>query len=113
MVTHQSSVFAAIADPTRRSILDTLRSGERSAGEIAARYAVSRPAISRHLRVLREAGLVNERRDSRLRLYSLDPRPLREVNRWLERYRVFWAARLHDLKRVAETSARRGRTPSP
>ncbi len=102
MVTHGSAVFSAIADPTRRDILDLLREGERSAGEVAARYSVSRPAISRHLRVLREAGLVNERRDSRLRLYSLAPEPLRQVERWLDPYRTYWAARLHELKRVVE-----------
>lgn len=113
MVTHERTVFSAIADPTRRSILDSLRDGEQSAGEIAEGYPVSRPAISRHLRVLREAGLVHERRDSRLRLYSLRPEPLREVQRWLDHYRVHWAARLHGLKHVAETLERRGPSPSP
>lgn len=105
MVTHESAtVFGAIVDPTRREILDALRGGERSAGEIAARFPVSRPAISRHLRVLREAGLVVERRDSRNRFYAIDPRPLREVDRWLEHYRVFWTARLLDLKRHVEAT---------
>lgn len=113
MVTYDRTVFSAIADPTRRSILDSLRTGERSAGEIARGYRVSRPAISRHLRVLREAGLVRERRESRLRLYSLRPEPLGEVQRWLDRYRVHWAARLHDLKHVAEAVERRGPSPSP
>ncbi len=103
MVTQRAAVFHAIADPTRRDILDTLRRGERSAGEIAARYTVSRPAISKHLRVLREAGLVNERRESRLRLYSLRPEPLHEVGLWLDHYRVYWAARLHALKHVVES----------
>lgn len=113
MVTQERTVFSAIADPTRRSILDSLRGGERSAGEIAAGYPVSRPAISRHLRVLREAGLVHERRDARLRLYSLRPEPLGEVQRWLDHYRVHWAARLHDLKQVAEAVGGRGTPPSP
>jgi DNA-binding transcriptional ArsR family regulator len=106
MVTQKTAVFAAIADPTRRSILDSLRAGERSAGAIASCYRMSRPAISKHLRVLREAGLVHERRESRLRLYSLHAEPLREVEQWLDHYRVHWAARLHDLKRVAEAAAR-------
>ncbi len=107
MVTNRTAVFDAIADPTRRDILDTLRHGERSAGEIAARYPVSRPAISRHLRVLRAAGLVNERRESRLRLYSLRAEPLRDVEAWLAHYRTFWTIRLERLKQVAETEARR------
>jgi DNA-binding transcriptional ArsR family regulator len=104
MVTQQSTVFAAVADPTRRDILDSLRARERSAGEIAARFPVSRPAVSRHLRVLREAGLVHERRESRLRLYSLRPERLREIEQWIAQYRVFWSVRLQELKRLAETT---------
>jgi DNA-binding transcriptional ArsR family regulator len=101
MVTY-SSAYSAIADPTRRAILDILVSGELSAGELAARFPVSRPAVSRHLRVLREAGLVTEKRESRRRQYSLSPAPLHEIDRWLAGYRVFWGARLHDLKRHVE-----------
>lgn len=97
-------VFGAIADPTRRAMLDVLRSGELSAGELAGRFPVSRPAISRHLRILRQAGLVKETRQSQARIYSLDPRPLAQVDRWLSRYRMFWGARLHDLKRYVEES---------
>jgi DNA-binding transcriptional ArsR family regulator len=106
MVTHPSAVtpvFSAIADPTRRAILDALRQSERSAGDIAALFSVSRPAISKHLRVLRTAGLVRERRDARSRVYSLEPAPLRQVDLWLEHYRLFWASRLGALKRVAES----------
>lgn len=108
MVTQASdaAVYHAIADPTRRAILDAIRHTERSAGEIADLFPVSRPAISRHLRVLREAGLVRERREAQSRRYSLDPAPLREVDQWITHYRVFWTARLHDLKRVAEATAR-------
>lgn len=102
MVTFNSAVFDAIADPTRRAILDVLRDDEQSAGNIAERFPVSRPAISRHLRILREAGLVSERKVAQSRLYSLDASPLRSVDRWLDAYKVFWSARLHDLKRVAE-----------
>jgi DNA-binding transcriptional ArsR family regulator len=107
MVTHDPSVYNAIADPTRRAILDALRASERSAGEIAELFPVSRPAISRHLRVLREAGLVRERRQAQSRLYSLDPAPLRDLDRWLDHYRVFWTARLHALKRIAESTKTR------
>jgi DNA-binding transcriptional ArsR family regulator len=102
-------VFDAISDPTRRAILDALRRREISAGDIASLFPVSRPAISRHIRVLRGAGLVKERRVRQSRLYSLNPAPLRQVERWLEHYRVFWAARLMDLKQYAEAEhARRG-----
>ena len=81
--------FGAIADATRRDILDALRRQDLPAGELAARFPVSRPAISRHLRILRQAGLV-------------DPRPLADIDRWISRYRMFWGARLHDLKRHVE-----------
>ena len=109
MVTQTTAVYGAISDPTRRAILDLLRSGERSAGDLASRFPVSRPAVSRHIRVLRRAGLVRERSEARSRLYSLNPAPLRDVERWLEQYRVFWGARLHDLKRVAESLDVEGR----
>jgi len=106
MVTHDPQVFSAIADPTRRAILDALREGERAAGDIADLFTTSRPAVSRHLRVLREAGLVVERRSAQSRLYSLHATPLRDVDRWLDGYRVFWASRLQQLKRVAEQAHR-------
>lgn len=109
MVTQEHAVFTALADPTRRSILDVLRGTELSAGELAALFPISRPAVSRHLRVLREAGLVRERRAAQQRLYSLNPMPLRALDRWLAQYRVFWTARLQDLKRVAESEAARSR----
>lgn len=106
MVTHVGArmghVFGAIADPTRRDILDLLRRQDLSAGDLASRFPVSRPAISRHLRILRQAGLVHETRQSQARIYSLDPRPLAQVDRWLSRYRTYWGARLHDLKRHVE-----------
>jgi DNA-binding transcriptional ArsR family regulator len=89
----------ALGDATRRDILDLLAAvGEMEAGQIAAEFPVSRPAISRHLRVLREHGLVQVRRDAQRRMYSLDARPLREVDRWLEPYRRFWSDRLNALE---------------
>jgi DNA-binding transcriptional ArsR family regulator len=97
--------LAALADPTRRELLALLAGGERAAGELAARFPVSRPAISRHLRVLREAGLVTSRTDGKRRLYALDPSPLRELDDWLEPYRRFWAQRLDAL----DTEIARGR----
>ena len=102
MVKYGSAVFQALADDTRREILDLLRAGERSAGELSDGFPVSRPAISRHLRILREAGLVERRKDAQSRIYRLSPEALREVDRWLSSYRVFWSARLHDLKRYVE-----------
>lgn len=106
MVT-EPAVFAAVADPTRRAILDALRGGERSAGDLATLFPISRPAVSRHVRILRRAGLLRERRAAQARIYSLDPAPLRDIERWLEHYRVFWAARLHDLKRHVESAERK------
>src|SRR4051812_1883871 len=97
-VTHADvDALAALADPTRRDLLALLAGGERAAGELAARFPVSRPAISRHLRVLREAGLVTSRTDGKRRLYALDPRPLRELDAWLEPYRDLWAQRFDAL----------------
>ena len=78
------SALDALADPTRRRIVELLAEEERSAGEIAAQFATSRPGVSRHLRVLRDAGLVRVREDGPRRLYSLDPAPLAELNAWLE-----------------------------
>lgn len=90
---------AAIADPIRRRVLELVRDREVPAGELAEEFDVSRPAVSRHLRVLREAGLVRERREGRLRLYRADPEPLAELREWLERY---WDDRLVALKELAE-----------
>ena len=90
---------AAISDPIRRRVLELVRDRELPAGELAAEFDVSRPAVSRHLRVLRDAGLVHERRDGRLRLYRADPAPLAELREWLDGY---WSGRLEALKRVAE-----------
>ena len=103
MVTQAAVVYGAIADPTRRAILDALRRGEHSAGEIAELFPVSRPAVSRHLRVLRNAGLLAERREAQSRIYSLNAKPLHEVEQWLQQYRVFWGAKLYDLKQYAES----------
>lgn len=96
-------VFAAIADPTRREILDQLRHAPMRAGDIADRFPVSRPAISRHLRVLRRAGLVAHTKAGRERVYALHPEPLRAIDHWLEAYRLMWAANLVALKEFAES----------
>jgi DNA-binding transcriptional ArsR family regulator len=99
MLRIMEAAAAAIADPTRRKVLELVRDRELAAGEIAGEFEISRPAISRHLRVLRTAGLVTERREGRLRLYRADPAPLAELNRWLDDY---WSGRLAALKALAE-----------
>jgi DNA-binding transcriptional ArsR family regulator len=81
--------FGAIADPLRRKILDELRCGELSAGDLARRFPVSRPAISRHVRILRRAGLVSERRATRQRYYALEGSALAEIDAWLAPYRQY------------------------
>jgi DNA-binding transcriptional ArsR family regulator len=90
---------AAISDPIRRRVLELVRDQELPAGDLAAEFDVSRPAVSRHLRVLREAGLLHERRAGRQRLYRADPQPLAELREWLDGY---WSGRLDALKRLAE-----------
>jgi DNA-binding transcriptional ArsR family regulator len=96
------ATFSALADPTRRAVLDLLRTGRQPAGQIAQAFPVSRPAISKHLRLLRRAHLVNEHREGRHRFYQLNPEPLRAVDSWLEQYRTFWATSLTNLKAFVE-----------
>jgi len=96
------AVFGALADPTRRAVLDLLRRGSQPAGQIAGAFPVSRPAISKHLRVLRRAHLVSERRNGRHRFYHLNPEPLKTVDSWLEQYRSFWQTNLQSLKKFVE-----------
>ena len=97
-------IFGALADPTRRAVLDLLRSGNRAAGEIAQGFAVSRPAISKHLRQLRRAGLVAETRSGRHRLYRLNAEPLQTVATWLDAYRNHWRTKLDNLKAYVEAT---------
>jgi len=107
---HATDPFVAVADPTRRAILDRLRAGGAPVAEIAAGFAMSRPAVSKHLRVLREARLVGERRggDGRQRIYHLTPEPLREVAQWALAYQAFWQANLARLKQHVEGSGETG-----
>jgi DNA-binding transcriptional ArsR family regulator len=95
-------VFQALADPTRRAILGLLRQGSQPVGSIARDFPISRPAISRHLRILREADLVTEIRVGRNRLYELNAGPLKDVDDWLAHYRHMWQHRLRNLKRFVE-----------
>jgi DNA-binding transcriptional ArsR family regulator len=96
------AVFRAIADPTRREILRLLRGGRHSVGELAGNFRTSRPAISKHLRLLRSAGLVVTRRAGTARICQLNAKPLRAVNEWLQDYEAFWGDSLRSLKRYVE-----------
>jgi DNA-binding transcriptional ArsR family regulator len=91
--------FAALADPTRLQIVEMLAAGERSAGDIAGQFAMSGPAISQHLKLLREAGLVTVRADAQRRIYALDPNGFGALDEWLRHIRRFWAGRLDELER--------------
>jgi DNA-binding transcriptional ArsR family regulator len=97
-----ADVFRAIADPTRRAILDRLRAGPAPVNALAEDFAQTRPAISKHLRVLRKASLVTEQRCGRERLYQLEPRRLQPIASWIEGYRGFWVTSLDNLKRYLE-----------
>jgi DNA-binding transcriptional ArsR family regulator len=96
------TAYAALAEPHRREILDLLRVGERSVTELVDRLPLSQPGVSKHLKVLREAGLVAARADGKHRRYVLRPEPLAEVDAWLEPYRAFWSGRLDALERHLE-----------
>src|SRR2546421_11921779 len=98
----REAAFQALADPTRRAVLDLLRRGSQPAGQIAGAFPVSRPAISKQLRLLRRAHLVREHREGRHRVYQLNPGPLMAVDSWLEHYRQFWTASLSNLKAFVE-----------
>jgi len=108
MVNHEavlSDTFAALADPTRRAILARLRAGEASVGELAHPFRVSLPAISKHLRVLERAGLLERRRQGRRRRCRLIARPMREAAAWINRYRRFWKQQFDRLRPVEAASS--------
>ena len=98
----KDAVFRAIADPTRRKILGLLRNDRLTVGEIAANFRTSRPAISKHLRLLRSAGLVVSHKDGTASICGLNAKPLKTVNDWLQDYREFWGESLRNLKRYIE-----------
>ncbi len=100
------AVLHAIVEPTRRRILDVVRTGERSVNELVEAVGVDQPGVSRHLKVLRDAGLVEVRRDAQRRMYRLRAEPLRELDEWLEPYRSELAGRLDSLERHLERTAR-------
>lgn len=100
------AVLEVIAEPTRRRILDAVREGERSVNELVAEVGMHQPGVSRHLKVLREAGLVEVRRDAQRRLYRLRAEPLRELDAWLEPYRAEWAGKLDALERHLQRTSK-------
>lgn len=99
------SVFEIIAEPNRRAILSLLASSERSVGEIERRLCMPQPTVSKHLRVLREAGFVESTVDAQRRLYRLKPEPLQEVDAWLAQFRRFWSAHVDALERHLDRMA--------
>jgi DNA-binding transcriptional ArsR family regulator len=107
-------VLDVIAEPTRRRILDAVRVGEQSVSDLVERVGMHQPGVSRHLKVLRDAGLVEVRRDAQRRLYRLRPEPLMELDAWLEPYRAEWAGRLDALERhLARTSTKTSKSTPP
>jgi DNA-binding transcriptional ArsR family regulator len=112
MVNKLDDTLAALAEPTRRGVVDLLRKGPRRAGELAEAFDVSAPAMSRHLKVLRASGLVEEQRfedDARVRLYRLRPEPFVALQAWLDQVQAFWAEQLGAFKAHAERTRRRKR----
>ena len=100
------ATFEVMAEPNRRLILDLLRQRERTVGELVSALEVSQPAVSKHLRVLRAAGLVESRTDAQRRFYRVHPQPLREMDAWLEPYRQMWTASLDALERRLDATDR-------
>src|SRR3954469_19645096 len=99
---HLNAVFSALADPTRRAILARLTEGDATVAEIAAPFDMSQPAISRHLKVLEQAGLISRRRRRTARLSPLEAEPLQEASAWLDRYREYWDERYEQLDALLE-----------
>lgn len=106
------AVFQALSDASRRTVLEALGQAEATAGELAALLPIARPGVSRHLRVLREAGLVQARREAQRRVYSLRPEPLAEVENWLGHYRSLWEQRLDALHTEVSRGKKQRRSTS-
>lgn len=102
-IREMATSFELLADPTRRRVLDELRAGEQSVGELVERLQMSQPAVSKQLRVLREAGLASVRAEAQRRIYRLEPRGLREIDEWLAPFRAFWEDRLDAMERTLES----------
>jgi DNA-binding transcriptional ArsR family regulator len=99
------STWSALADPHRRALLDLLRERPRAVGDLVDRLGLSQPGTSKHLRVLRDAGLVNVRSEAQRRVYAIEPGPLEELDAWLSPYRRLWEAHLDALERHLDRTA--------
>jgi DNA-binding transcriptional ArsR family regulator len=113
-MSHLDLILAALADPTRRGVVELLGKKPRRAGELAASLEMSAPAMSRHLRVLRRSGLVEESHageDARVRLYQLKPEPFRELRHWVDDVEAFWTNELSAFKEYAERTRGKGKRP--
>ena len=108
-----AATLEAIAEPTRLRILEAVRTGERSVGELVDELGMSQPGVSRHLKVLRDAGLVTVRSDAQRRLYRLRSEPLRDLDEWLEPYRAEWSTRLDALGRHLERTSVQSQAAPP
>jgi DNA-binding transcriptional ArsR family regulator len=106
MLSGMPSTWAALADPHRRTILELLRERPRPVGELVERLRLTQPGTSKHLRVLREAGLVSVRQEGQRRVYALRPAPMAELDAWLAPYRELWTERLDALERHLDTKAK-------
>lgn len=102
-----TTTWSALADPRRRELLEILREGPRPVGELVARVGLSQPGTSKHLRVLRDAGLVSSRAEGQLRVYELESSPLRQLDAWLEPYRRYWSEQLDALERHLDRKTQR------
>jgi len=111
--THLDATFSALADPTRRAILARLANGEASVNELAGPFAMSQPAISKHLKVLERAGLITRGRDAQRRPCRLEAQPLAEANAWLETYRRYWEASFAHLDELLEEMKAQEQKPAP
>lgn len=105
--------FSALADPTRRRIVEVLSECDESSGELSSHFELSQPAVSRHLRILRESGLVKVRADGQRRIYSLELGPLVECDTWFSHYRALWAQRLDALDEEVHRSSKSLQSPHP
>ena len=108
----QIDPFQALADPTRRCIVEALRNGERQVNDIVLQAGIHQSGVSRHLRILHEAGFVSMRPDGQRRLYCLRPKPFRELDKWLAQYRNLWEARLDRLGAALEKQQASGKPPN-
>ncbi len=104
--------FAALSDPTRRAILAQLAKGEAQAGDLAAPFSISLPAVSKHLKVLEKAQLIRRRRAGRTHLFTVNPRPLKMAVSWVEQYRGFWEQQLGGLERYLESTSKNAEVKS-